>query len=95
MAKKKKKSQKTYKTLNICNVPFILKHVPVWIKNYIFTLHPEKGINTLLEKANEIHSINNKELFKDNSVEFLVPRKKLINSKKFWTPNCTLLIITL
>lgn len=92
---KKKKSQKTYKTLNICNVPFILKHVPVWIKTYIFTLLPEKGINTLLEKANEIHSINNEELFKDNSVEFLVPRKKFINSKKFWTPNCTLLIITL
>ena len=39
------------KTLNTCNVPFILKHVPLWIKNYIFTLLPKKCINTPLKKT--------------------------------------------
>ena len=35
------------------------------------------GVNTLLEKVNVIYSLNNEKLiFKDNSVEFLVPRKK-------------------
>lgn len=47
------------------------------MKIYIFTLLTGKGVNTLLEKVNEMCSLNKEEfIFKDNSVEFLVPRKR-------------------